>query len=108
MGTDSEKLGSQKAIGWGFDKMRKFRGIGKTQVRYEGKLYKRYKAGYSPWDREFQKEERDPKVFLCECGANYGQYHELGCDCEQCPICKDQLLSCGHGTLFETPNARCR
>ena len=84
------------------------REIGKTSAKHKGKTYKRYKAGYSPWDKEEQKKTGDPKVFLCECGVEYGQSHKLGCDLEQCPICKRQLLSCGHGTLFETKGARCR
>lgn len=82
--------------------------IGKTSVKYKGKTYRRYKAGYSPRDRRYQKEEGDPKAYLCECGAQFGKYHELGCDLEQCPICKGQLLSCGHGYLFETDKAKCR
>jgi len=84
----------------------KARKIGKTSVKYKGRTYKRYKAGYSPWDREEQKKTGDKRAFLCECGADYGQYHVLGCDLEQCPICKEQLLSCGHGRLFETSTAR--
>ena len=49
-----------------------------------------------------QKELKDPKYFACECGADFGEYHVLGCDCEDCLICKKQLLSCGHMELFET------
>lgn len=82
--------------------------VGKHSVKYKGKVYRRHKAGFSPWDRRMQKEESDPKYFACECGTGWGQYHELGCDCEDCPICKGQLLSCGHGYLFETNKAKCR
>ncbi len=82
--------------------------VGKTSVKYKGRTRKRYKAGYSPWDREEQKETGDPKAFFCEDGADFGEHHLLGCDLEQCPICKQQLLSCGHGTLFETSSARSR
>lgn len=82
----------------------KFKGpkymVGKTSIRYKDKTYRRYKAGYSPDDKRMQKEEGDPKCFSCECGTSWGQYHELGCDCEDCPICKGQLLSCGHLELF--------
>jgi len=80
--------------------------IGKTSVRYKGKTYKRYKAGFSPWDKEEQRETGDKKAFFCECGVGYGQYHELGCDCEQCPICRKQLLSCGHRPLFKVEGVR--
>ena len=29
-----------------------------------------------------------------ECGAREGDYHELGCDYEQCPRCGTQMYSC--------------
>jgi len=29
-----------------------------------------------------------------DCGVKEGQYHEPGCDCEICPICGGQLISC--------------
>jgi len=29
-----------------------------------------------------------------DCGAKHGCHHHLGCDCEQCPMCHGQLLSC--------------
>ena len=75
-------------------------GSGKTSVKYQGKTCKRYRAGSSPDDKKWQKEVKDKKAFLCECGTDYGKVHDLGCDLEQCPICKGQLLSCGHGPLF--------
>jgi len=71
-------------------------------------MYNRYRAGYSPTDKRMQKELKDTKYFACECGTDWGKYHELGCDCEECPICRGQLLSCGHGKLFETKKARCK
>jgi hypothetical protein len=81
---------------------------GKLSVKYKGKAYKRYKVGSSPREKKEQKKTGDEKLVLCECGADFGKYHSLGCDMEQCPICKRQLLSCGHGTLFETKDAKCR
>jgi len=80
---------------------------GKLSTRYRGKIYKRYRAGSSPQDKTLQKETKDKKAFYCECGADFGYYHDLGCDLEYCPICKKQLLSCGHGKLFETRTAKC-
>jgi len=29
-----------------------------------------------------------------DCGAVKGQYHIPGCDVEECPSCREQLLSC--------------
>ncbi len=29
-----------------------------------------------------------------DCGAGPGEYHEDGCDVEQCPYCGGQLISC--------------
>jgi hypothetical protein len=30
-----------------------------------------------------------------DCGVLEGQLHERGCDCERCPFCHGQLISCG-------------
>jgi hypothetical protein len=30
-----------------------------------------------------------------DCGAEEGQFHEPGCDMDECPFCHGQLLSCG-------------
>lgn len=32
--------------------------------------------------------------FCGDCLATYGEYHDLGCDCELCPKCGQQLISC--------------
>lgn len=33
--------------------------------------------------------------FRChDCNAAYGEFHHSGCDCERCPKCHEQLLSC--------------
>jgi len=31
-----------------------------------------------------------------DCGVRVGQFHKAGCDAEVCPICKGQLITCGH------------
>ena len=28
------------------------------------------------------------------CGVETGKFHELGCDMEECPFCRGQLISC--------------
>jgi hypothetical protein len=30
-----------------------------------------------------------------DCGVIYGTIHHVECDCERCPQCHEQLLSCG-------------
>lgn len=36
----------------------------------------------------------DPYGRCSDCGIKHGNYHHPHCDIEQCPRCKDQLLSC--------------
>lgn len=31
-----------------------------------------------------------------ECNTTIGHFHSDGCDCERCPICGEQALSCSH------------
>jgi len=84
------------------------KGSGKLKVKFKGKIYKRYKRGFGPTEKRDKKWGRlEPGGNYYECGSTNGFYHYLGCDLEDCPICKGQLLSCGHGILFETPGVRC-
>jgi len=93
--TQEESLGP-RSIHWS----RKRRG--KTQVKYKGKVYRRWRAGFSPLDKKDIKAGVNFKSseWSCDCGASYSSLHDLGCDMETCPICKGQLLGCGHIELF--------
>ena len=75
---------------------------GKLEITYRGKKYKRWPMGLSPLEKAARKKgDLGSKEGYCECGVDFGEYHDLGCDCETCPICKGQLLSCGHLNLFK-------
>jgi len=32
---------------------------------------------------------------LCTCLATYNQFHHVGCDNEDCPLCGDKINRCG-------------
>ena len=63
---------------------------------------KRYRPRRIPWGKE--RGERRLSGFeigKChDCGAAPGELHMARCDMEQCPICGNQLLSCGHDELY--------
>ncbi|WP_153952870.1 hypothetical protein [Halosegnis longus] len=53
---------------------------------------------------DFDEETEDIPLYIprtadqCpDCRATQGEYHDWGCDIEQCPICQKQLLGCEHG-----------
>lgn len=55
-----------------------------------GKKYSRIKVG-DPGDFF----EAEPTGTRCgDCGAQVGYFHHWGCDCERCPSCGGQLISC--------------
>ena len=37
----------------------------------------------------------DELATCIQCGSPTGNLHAIGCENEQCPNCKDQLVSCG-------------
>lgn len=60
------------------------------RFEFEGKEYKRIPFGNET--KDFFSLDLDR---CTDCGVEKGQYHIEFCDTEQCPICMEQLFSCG-------------
>lgn len=58
----------------------------------DGKSYKRIKVGDKYDFYETEDEEAD--IICHDCNARRGHYHHANCDCEICPKCHQQLISC--------------
>jgi len=66
---------------------------------HKGKEYKRFIVGGTG---DFFEDDGAGEDARCgDCGAKYGHYHHNGCDCECCPICDGQLLSCGCEIMYK-------
>jgi hypothetical protein len=51
----------------------------------------------APWGSERRLGWRVRRGERCgDCRVEPGGFHHLGCDLAECPICLEQLLSCGH------------
>lgn len=62
------------------------------KIQYKGHTYNRIKVGD---DGDFYEQFYSDKELRCgDCGAKLGNYHHPGCDCERCPVCGLQLISC--------------
>lgn len=48
------------------------------------------------WGLSTRRRRRPVGKRCSDCGARPGRLHRLGCDAEVCPVCRGQLLSCGH------------
>lgn len=42
-----------------------------------------------------ERHFRIPNKFCGDCGAPRGSFHHRGCDIEECPRCRCQLITCG-------------
>lgn len=66
------------------------KGCKHVPITIGGKNYKPIKMG-APGDFYFGSGD----LPCGDCGAQVGGYHHPGCDCERCPKCGGQLISCG-------------
>jgi len=69
-------------------------------IKIGDKVFRRIKYGNEEWIDEKGKVLKIPKRPCDDCAAAIGQYHVLGCDIEQCPKCKGQLLSCDYDVEY--------
>lgn len=64
-------------------------GCGRSLISIK-RIYQRVKVG-DPGDF-FEGMSRDTRCG--DCNAKMGYFHHWGCDCERCPACGGQLISC--------------
>lgn len=57
----------------------------------DGETYRRIAVGE---EFDFYYGMDDEELKCHDCNALYGHYHHEGCDCEICPVCHEQLISC--------------
>lgn len=69
-------------------------GCGVSSLIVDGKRHKRIKFG------SVNDLFPDQRGRCGDCGARRGHFHHVGCDCERCPACGHQLLSCDCNAEF--------
>ena len=62
----------------------------KTHYRIEGELVPRIRYG-----KERRRWGPGPRRSCHDCAVISGEFHVPSCDCEQCPRCRGQVLTCG-------------
>ena len=67
-----------------------------SQLHAGGGLYQRVPVG---GHGDFYEGGND-QTRCTDCGAHFGAYHHWGCDCERCPACGHQLISCDCCDVF--------
>ncbi len=45
---------------------------------------------------EYPRIKHSGKNDCYDCGCKTNEVHDLGCDLEECPVCGEQLITCGH------------
>ena len=78
--------------------LQKSDGCNVSTLIHDGTHYQRYKVG----DKGDFFEDCEPNIRCGDCNAKYGHYHHEDCDCEHCPVCDGQLLSCGCDVVMVT------
>ena len=61
-------------------------------LEFGEKCYRRRIKYGDGFERVLGALEKDRRCH--DCNVAVGQYHHIGCDMEQCPICHMQLISC--------------
>lgn len=64
-------------------------GCDKDTIVCDGQEYEPIKVGGAG---DFYEGEEDARCG--DCNAKYGHYHHAGCDCERCPVCGGQIITC--------------
>lgn len=59
----------------------------KHAIGKDGTVYKRIPYGNETCTY-------DGPACCSDCNAGKGKVHHINCDCEECPVCHGQLLSC--------------
>ena len=67
-----------------------------ADIHIGGRVYKRVPVG----GRGDFLEGASEDARCGDCGAQLGHYHHWGCDCERCPACGRQLISCNCENVF--------
>jgi hypothetical protein len=66
-------------------------------VRIEGKDYRRSRVYFHGMTKKQTQKAIKHKHRCHDCGVPPGFIHHVNCDCEECPRCKGQLISCKCG-----------
>lgn len=75
--------------------MLKANGCIRIPIKHNGVEYEPIKVGEAFGDIEDSFFHDESTERCGDCGAKRGHFHHPGCDCEVCPVCGGQLITCG-------------